>query len=297
MKSDGIGRPTLPRTSWLRGPCTAMIAKSRCWLVTVTPSGAASDSRRHTSPVLAALGIRKTSSSPRRYWIRSSTTPPVSSSQHSVYCAFPGAILPRSLLRQELTNAAAPGPDTVALPRWLTSKTPTASRTAACSFSTPPPAYSSGISQPPNSAVFAPRAACRSCRGDRSSSDMSATLPQQARHTARASIATTASSDDEGYSVTTISLSKAAPHKTRADALVVGVVKDGTDVAVAPGAEEVAGAFGRSFAATCRSLGVKGSVGEVTKIPSGGAVKAPVVVLVGLGEADDVTAESIRRAV
>jgi len=97
--------------------------------------------------------------------------------------------------------------------------------------------------------------------------------------------------------VTTISLSKAAAHKTRADALVVGVVKDGTDVAIAPGAEDVAGAFGRSFAATCRSLGVKGSVGEVTKLPSGGAVKAPLVVLVGLGDSGDITPESIRRAV
>ena len=97
--------------------------------------------------------------------------------------------------------------------------------------------------------------------------------------------------------MTTISLSKAAPHKTRADALVVGVVKDGTDAAVAPGAEAVAGAFGRSFAATCRSLGVKGSVGEVTKLPGNGAVKAPLVVLVGLGDSADVTPEAIRRAV
>jgi leucyl aminopeptidase len=97
--------------------------------------------------------------------------------------------------------------------------------------------------------------------------------------------------------VTAISLSKAAPHKTRADALVVGVVKDGGGVAVAPGGEEVAAAFGRSFAATCASLGVKGSVGEVTKLPSGGAVKSPLVVLVGLGDTGEISVESIRRAV
>jgi len=97
--------------------------------------------------------------------------------------------------------------------------------------------------------------------------------------------------------VTTISLSKAAAHKTRADALVVGVVKDGTEVSVAPGAEQVAAAFGRSFAATCKSLGVKGSVGEVTKLPGNGAVKAPLVVLAGLGDSGDITPESIRRAV
>ena len=100
--------------------------------------------------------------------MRSSTTPPVASSQHSVYCALPGSIRPRSLVRQALTKSAAPGPVTRALPRCETSKTPTASRTAACSLSTPPPAYSSGISQPPKAANLAPSATCRSCSGDRS---------------------------------------------------------------------------------------------------------------------------------
>ena len=96
--------------------------------------------------------------------------------------------------------------------------------------------------------------------------------------------------------MTTISLSKAAPHKTKTDALVVGVVKAGDGVAVAPGGEEVAAAFGRSFDATLRSLGVKGSVGEVTKVPGNGAVKAPLVVFAGLGDGPAVTPESIRRA-
>ncbi|HEX2174291.1 MAG TPA: leucyl aminopeptidase [Nocardioidaceae bacterium] len=97
--------------------------------------------------------------------------------------------------------------------------------------------------------------------------------------------------------MTNISLRKAAPHKTKADALVVGVVKSGKGVAVAAGGEDVAAAFGRSFDATCQAMGVKGSVGEVTKLPAGGAVKAPLVVLVGLGVATDLTPEVIRRAV
>ena len=42
--------------------------------------------------------------------MRSSTMPPVASSQHSVYCACPGPIRPRALVRQESTYAAAPGP-------------------------------------------------------------------------------------------------------------------------------------------------------------------------------------------
>ena len=41
--------------------------------------------------------------------MRSSTTPP-SSAQQSVYWAWPGAIRPRSAVRQRSTNAAAPGP-------------------------------------------------------------------------------------------------------------------------------------------------------------------------------------------
>ena len=95
----------------------------------------------------------------------SSTMPPVSASRHSVYCARPGPIRPRSLLRVALTNSTAPGPRTTILPRWLTSKMPTADRTALCSSTIPE--YCSGISQPPNSANFAPSASCRSCSGER----------------------------------------------------------------------------------------------------------------------------------
>src|SRR5665811_2371690 len=45
--------------------------------------------------------------------MRSSTTPPAWS-QHRVYCALPSVMRPRSLVRQELMNAAAPGPLTLA---------------------------------------------------------------------------------------------------------------------------------------------------------------------------------------
>src|SRR5688500_7665542 len=96
--------------------------------------------------------------------------PPVASSQQSVYCAWPGWILPRSLVSVSLTYAAAPGPTTIALPRWETSKMPTASRTAVCSLITPE-GYSSGIDQPPNSASLAPSASWRSWSGDLRSAD------------------------------------------------------------------------------------------------------------------------------
>ena len=48
----------------------------------------------------------------------------------------------------------------------LTSNRPTPERTAACSASTPPPAYSMGIDQPLKSASLAPAATCRSWRGE-----------------------------------------------------------------------------------------------------------------------------------
>ena len=54
---------------------------------------------------------------------------------------------------------------------------PTAFRTAACSASTPAPAYSSGIDQPPNAANLAPASRCRSCSGEVISSSATALLP------------------------------------------------------------------------------------------------------------------------
>ncbi len=97
---------------------------------------------------------------------------------------------------------------------------------------------------------------------------------------------------------TTIGLRKAAAAKTRAAALVIGVTKTAKGVQPAPGpSEDVAKAYGRSFAATVKALGVKGEVGDVTKLPGGDAVKADVIAVVGLGDADDdLSLETLRRA-
>src|ERR1035437_10479663 len=56
--------------------------------------------------------------------------------------------------------AKAPRPRKRISPMWLTSKRPTAMRTARCSAITPPPGpgYSTGISQPPKSTILAFRA-------------------------------------------------------------------------------------------------------------------------------------------
>lgn len=101
--------------------------------------------------------------------------------------------------------------------------------------------------------------------------------------------------------MTTFALSGASPAKSRADVVVVGVVrKPGrgggkeTTPTLAPGAEDVAKAYGRKLAPLLATLGVTGKVGETVKVPTGGTVSTPLLLLVGLGT--DVDARSVRRA-
>src|ERR1700756_1672593 len=109
--------------------------------------------------------------------MRSSTTPP-DSVQHNVYCALPGGRRRRSLVSAELTNSAAFGPRTNALPRWLTSNSPTVVRVAVCSATVP--AYETGIDHPPNSAKLAPSSRWRSSSGPCWMSVTAATLMRAA---------------------------------------------------------------------------------------------------------------------
>jgi leucyl aminopeptidase len=100
--------------------------------------------------------------------------------------------------------------------------------------------------------------------------------------------------------VTALTLSTSSAAALRADAVVVGVAKGPKGPVLAPGAEEIDKAFGGKLAATLETLGASGAEGEVTKLPSTGGVKAPVVLAVGLGEAPgrggQYTAEVLRRA-
>ena len=213
--------------------------------------------------------------------------PPVASSQHSVYCALPGPILPRSLLSVALTYAAAPGPVTITLPRWLTSKMPTASRTAVCSLTTPE-GYSSGIDQPPNSANFAPerdvpvvqrrlqqrRAAARSRRP--CARTYTGLTPLAAGRTGTALTIL--------RPVTTYHLRSASPAKTRADAVVVGAVQTAKGVALAAGARGRRRGVRPHAAAAAQHArlhrqGRRGRQGADRR-----HAPRPLLVLVGLGE-------------
>ncbi|MCX6399371.1 MAG: leucyl aminopeptidase [Propionibacteriales bacterium] len=91
--------------------------------------------------------------------------------------------------------------------------------------------------------------------------------------------------------MTSFALRTASPAKTRAEAVVVGVLPDGV---LAPGAEDVAAAYGRKLSGLLATVGATGRPGEVTKVPTGGTISSPLLVLVGLG-ADPGPAE-VRRA-
>nr|WP_221634714.1 leucyl aminopeptidase [Nocardioides luti] len=85
----------------------------------------------------------------------------------------------------------------------------------------------------------------------------------------------------------------ANPAKTRADAVVVGLVTTEKGVEVAPGGEEVAKAYGRTWRPLLATLGATGKAGETVKVPTSGTLSSPLLVLVGLGKHAD--ADAVRR--
>ncbi len=87
----------------------------------------------------------------------SSITAPSGSSKYE-YCEPPTLMSYTSLVDTASRNAAAFGPRASRTPMWLTSNSPAALRTAACS--SPTEVYHTGISQPPNGTIRAPAALC-----------------------------------------------------------------------------------------------------------------------------------------
>src|ERR1044071_5134237 len=106
-----------------------------------------------------------------------------------------------------------------------------------------------------------------------------------------------ANNSTRGVFVTTLALADTDPTKLAVDAIVIGIHagEDDGKVALAAGSDNVGAAFGGNLTETLRMLGATGAVGEVTKLPSFGAVAAPMVVAVGLGPAPS-SGESLRRA-
>ncbi len=105
--------------------------------------------------------------------------------------------------------------------------------------------------------------------------------------------------------VPTLNLTLKDPARLDVDVLVVGVARRPGATPTAPGAvalldpEALPTAFASELTARAAALGVSGDADSVTRVPSGGAVQAPVVALVGVGELAEgglPTAETLRRA-
>ncbi len=78
--------------------------------------------------------------------------------------------------------------------------------------------------------------------------------------------------------------------------VIVGVSKDGKGPTIALGGEDVAAAYGRKFKPLLSSLGFTGRAGETAKLPTSGTINAPLLLLVGLGDAKKLTPAAVRRA-
>jgi leucyl aminopeptidase len=97
--------------------------------------------------------------------------------------------------------------------------------------------------------------------------------------------------------VTTYTLRKGSPAKTRTDLVVIGAARTRKgDLVPAPGAEDVAEAYGRRFKPLLTSMGFKAEPGEVLRLPAGDAIKAGQLLVVGLGAQDTLGPDKVRRA-
>lgn len=94
--------------------------------------------------------------------------------------------------------------------------------------------------------------------------------------------------------MTSYTLRTASPAKTRADAVVVGVVQGAKGPELAEGGADVAQAYGRKLRPLLATLGLTGKAGELAKLPTSGTLSSPLLVLVGLGQ--DPTPAAVRRA-
>ena len=97
--------------------------------------------------------------------------------------------------------------------------------------------------------------------------------------------------------MTTYTLRKGSPAKTRTDLVVIGVARTSKgDVEACQGAEDVVEAYGRRFKPLLSSMGFRGDFGEVVRMPTAGTIKAGQLLVVGLGARDELTHERVRRA-
>jgi leucyl aminopeptidase len=81
----------------------------------------------------------------------------------------------------------------------------------------------------------------------------------------------------------TVSAASASPCSLDVDALVIGVTEGDDGPGLAPGAAEIAAALDGELLRTLAVLGATGKQEEVTKLPGGGRIRAPLIAAAGLG--------------
>ncbi|MET7302847.1 leucyl aminopeptidase [Embleya sp. NPDC005575] len=98
--------------------------------------------------------------------------------------------------------------------------------------------------------------------------------------------------------MTTLSIGSTAALSLRADVLVIGSVKGEDGAVLAAGSESIAAALDGRLTDTLSALDATGAEGELHRVPTFGAAKAPLVLVIGLGEqpTDGFTHETLRRA-
>jgi len=96
-----------------------------------------------------------------------------------------------------------------------------------------------------------------------------------------------------------LTLVDTAATSATADGIVIGTVEGKGGLELAPGAQPVDDAYGGKLVETLRMLGATGKADEVFKMPTGGVLTAPMLIVVGLGRPGKdgtVSAEQARRA-
>ncbi len=96
--------------------------------------------------------------------------------------------------------------------------------------------------------------------------------------------------------MTTLALATANPTTFATDALVVALApgKGKRPVVTSP---RLTAAVRDRLADAFAAVGATGKAGDLTRVPGGGAISAPVVVGVGLGDADSASPETVMRAI
>jgi leucyl aminopeptidase len=95
----------------------------------------------------------------------------------------------------------------------------------------------------------------------------------------------------------TLGLTDASVITATVDAVVVGTVSGEEGPQLAQGGEEVDAAFDGALTDLLAVLGARGKADEVIKVPTRGAIGAPLLIATGLGAVDDQpTGEQVRRA-